>query len=42
MLAGADGVPEIVPAADIVRVEGRPLAVKVYGWTPPVAAKVAE
>jgi hypothetical protein len=38
----AVGVPESAPPADIVSVEGCPLAVNVYGAVPPVAANVAE
>ena len=38
---GAVGVPEIVPAADMLRPAGSPLALKVYGAVPPDAAKPA-
>jgi hypothetical protein len=41
-LPGAAGVPESVPLADIVSVDGCPVAVKLYGWAPPVAEKLAE
>src|SRR5450759_2067890 len=44
MVAGpaAVGVPEIAPAADMLRPAGSPLALKVSGAVPPDAAKLAE
>src|ERR1035437_5485799 len=39
---GAVGVPEMAPAADMLRPAGSPLALKVNGGVPPDAAKDAE
>ena len=38
---GAVGVPVIVPAADMLRPAGSPVALNVSGAVPPVAAKLA-
>src|ERR1035437_5439443 len=39
---GAVGVPEMAPAADMLRPAGSPLALKVSAAVPPDAAKLAE